>query len=89
MTTVVVRPDAEVGAEVESEEIDAQPPIDLELLEEAQWQLQAASPNEAINEILRRFVEDERGRRRAARERLQQMIADGDVVFRDPEAGGE
>jgi Arc/MetJ family transcription regulator len=59
MTDVVTKPDSEK--------------IDEGLLVEAQRQIAVASPNVAINEALRRLVEEERAKRRAARERLQQM----------------
>jgi Arc/MetJ family transcription regulator len=52
---------------------DAQPEIDKELLEEAQRQLGATSPNEAINIALLDLVADRRARRRRALEELQRM----------------
>ena len=51
--------------------------IDSELLAEAQRQISAPSLNAAINEALRRMVEEERGKRRAALERLQRMHDEG------------
>jgi Arc/MetJ family transcription regulator len=51
--------------------------IDAELLAEAQRQISAPSLNAAINEALRRLVEEERGKRRAAMERLQRMHDEG------------
>jgi Arc/MetJ family transcription regulator len=51
--------------------------IDEELLVEAQRQIGAASPNSAINEALRRLVEQERAKRRQALERAQQMSDEG------------
>jgi hypothetical protein len=54
-----------------------QPEIDLELLIEARRQISATSINATINEALRRLVEEERNKRRAAREKLQQMHDEG------------
>jgi macrodomain Ter protein organizer (MatP/YcbG family) len=51
--------------------------IDLELLVEARRQISASSINATINEALRRLVEEERNKRRAAREQLQQMRDEG------------
>ncbi|MEU8236577.1 type II toxin-antitoxin system VapB family antitoxin [Actinoplanes sp. NPDC048967] len=51
--------------------------IDAELLAEAQRQISAPSLNAAINEALRRLVLEERGKRRAAMERLQRMHDEG------------
>jgi hypothetical protein len=56
---------------------DAEPQVDPELLEEAQRQTDAASPNEAINIALRELVEDRRARRRRALEELQRMAEEG------------
>lgn len=56
--------------------------IDPELLEEAQRQISATSPSAAINEALRRLVETERAKRRAAGERLHRMVKDGELDFR-------
>jgi Arc/MetJ family transcription regulator len=56
---------------------DAEPEIDEELLAEAQRQLGLTSRNEALNAGLRRVVEQERARRRAALERMQQMSDEG------------
>jgi Arc/MetJ family transcription regulator len=52
-------------------------PIDAELLAEAQRHFADASPNATINEALRRLVEDERAKRRAALARLQEMHDEG------------
>jgi Arc/MetJ family transcription regulator len=54
-----------------------EPDIDGELLAEAQRQISAPSLNAAINEALRRLVEEERAKRRAAMERLHQMHEEG------------
>jgi Arc/MetJ family transcription regulator len=51
--------------------------IDAELLFEAQRHLSAPSRNATINEALHRLVEEERGKRRAALERLQRMHDEG------------
>jgi Arc/MetJ family transcription regulator len=51
--------------------------VDQDLLEEAQRQISAASPNAAINEALRRLVEEERAKRRAGLEKLRQMHDEG------------
>jgi Arc/MetJ family transcription regulator len=56
---------------------NAEPDIDAELLAEAQRQLGLPSVNETINAVLRRVVEEERGRRRRSLERLQQMSDEG------------
>jgi Arc/MetJ family transcription regulator len=56
--------------------------IDPELLEEAQRQISATSPSVAINEALRRLVETERAKRRAAGEALHRMVKDGELDFR-------
>jgi len=62
-------------------ESDSDPEIDQELLVEAVRQISAGSPNAAINEALRRLVEEERGKRRAAFDRIQQLVADGALDF--------
>jgi Arc/MetJ family transcription regulator len=67
MTDVITKPDSEE--------------IDEELLIEAQRQLEVSSPNAAINEALRRVVEEERARRRRALERTQQMADEGLLDF--------
>ena len=69
MTDLATNPDAEVV-------------VDPELLEEAQRQISATSPNAAINEALRRLVETERAKRRAAGEALNRMVEDGELDFR-------
>jgi len=56
--------------------------VDPELLEEAQRQISATSPNAAINEALRRLVETERAKRRAAGDALHRMVMNGDLDFR-------
>jgi Arc/MetJ family transcription regulator len=56
--------------------------IDRELLEEAQRQISATSPNVAINEALRRLVETERAKRRAAGEAVHRMVKNGELDFR-------
>ena len=61
---------------------DSEPEIDGELLEEAQRQIGAAWPNEAINEALHELVMDRRARRRRALENLQRM-ADEDGIDLD------
>jgi len=60
--------------------------IDAELLAEALRQISATSPDAAIEEALRRLVETEREKRRAALDALRQMVDDGEVTFR---AGAE
>ncbi len=54
-----------------------EPEIDSDLLAEAQRHLSAQFANAAINEALHRLVEEERGKRRAALERLQRMHDEG------------
>lgn len=73
MTEIVI----ETGADQE---------IDEDLLVEAQRQIGAASPNSAINEALRRLVEQERAKRRQALERAQQMADEGLLDFSALEA---
>ncbi|GIM98210.1 type II toxin-antitoxin system VapB family antitoxin [Paractinoplanes toevensis] len=55
--------------------------IDAELLEEAQRQISAPSPNAAINEALLRLVTTERARRGAAMEALRKLARDGHFNF--------
>jgi Arc/MetJ family transcription regulator len=62
-------------------EIRAELTIDTELLLEAQRQISAASPDDAVNEALRRLVDEERAKRDAARARLQQMYDGGELDF--------
>ncbi|WP_157752023.1 type II toxin-antitoxin system VapB family antitoxin [Actinoplanes derwentensis] len=83
MTVMAVRPDAEV------ETTGTPPPIDPELLEEAQRQIQAGSSNEAINEALRRMVLEERDKRRAAMESLWKMNEEGRFDYSHFEAADE
>ena len=59
----------------------AGPEIDEELLDEAQRQIGAASPNEAINAALRELVEDRRARRGRAYDNLQRMADEGGLDF--------
>lgn len=59
---------------------DSGPEIDQNLLAEAQRQLNAGSPNEAINEALRELVEDRRARRRRALENLQRIADEGGLA---------
>jgi len=68
MTGIVVRQQSE-------------PEIDRELLEEAQRQVGAAWPNEAINAALRELVEDRRARRGRAYDNLQRMADEGGYNF--------
>ena len=58
-----------------------EPEIDGELLAEAQRHLSVRFSNTVINEALRRLVEEERAKRRAARARLHQMYEDGEFDF--------
>jgi Arc/MetJ family transcription regulator len=58
-----------------------EPDIDPNLLAEAQRQIQVGWPNEAINEALRRLVEQERDKRRTARARLERMSDEGMFDF--------
>jgi Arc/MetJ family transcription regulator len=76
MTDTVIKPDSE-------------PEVDEDLLVEPQRQIAASSRNAAINEALRRLVEDERAKRRAARERLQQMDDDGLLDYSQLDAAEE
>ncbi|HTJ34000.1 MAG TPA: hypothetical protein VL738_12285 [Dactylosporangium sp.] len=54
-----------------------QPPIDQELLDEAQRQLNGVTPNEAINAALELLCQTKRAQRRQAMEELQRMSAEG------------
>jgi Arc/MetJ family transcription regulator len=56
---------------------DPEQEIDAELLAEAQRQLGLSSANEAINAGLRRVVDEERARRRAALQELRRMSDEG------------
>ncbi|XVV10482.1 Uma2 family endonuclease [Actinoplanes sp. CA-131856] len=75
MTELAIRPPVE--------EADDGVFLDEELLEEARRQIQASSPTAAMNEALRRLVETERGKRRAAGEKLRQMVENGEITFRE------
>jgi Arc/MetJ family transcription regulator len=68
---------------------DSEPELDEDLLVEAQRQIAVSSRNAAINEALRRLVEDERAKRRAARERLQQMDDQGLLDYSQLDAAEE
>jgi len=80
MTDLATEPDTESRSEIRVEM-----KIDAELLLEAQRQIGAASLDAAVNEALRRLVNEERAKRDAARARLRQMYDDGELDFRDPE----
>ncbi|MGX6601135.1 type II toxin-antitoxin system VapB family antitoxin [Micromonosporaceae bacterium Da 78-11] len=54
-----------------------EPEIDEDLLAEAQRQLTAPTANAAINEALRRLVEQERAKRLAALAKLHEMHDEG------------
>jgi Arc/MetJ family transcription regulator len=56
--------------------------INVELIEEAQRQISAPTCDDAVNEALRRLVEQERAKRRAARESIQRMVDSGELTFR-------
>ena len=73
-TSPTTAPAAELG-------IPAEPEIDGALLAEAQRQISAPSLNAAINEALRRLVEQERAKRRAALAKLQEMYDEGVFDF--------
>jgi hypothetical protein len=63
--------------------------VDAELLEEARRQLSMSSSDDVINEALRRLVEAERAKRRAALEELQQMHDEGRFDYRQLDAVDE
>jgi Arc/MetJ family transcription regulator len=63
--------------------------VDAELLLEAQRQIGAASPDAAVDEALRRLVDLEREKRRAALEKLQQMHDEGRFDFDELDAAEE
>jgi Arc/MetJ family transcription regulator len=84
MTETVIKAETEPPAAEE-------PAIDEEMLAEAQRHLNGASPNEAINEALREFIEGWRGRRRRALEELQRLADEGafdDSRLSEVDAGG-
>jgi Arc/MetJ family transcription regulator len=56
---------------------DTEPEVDEELLAEAMRQLGLSSRNETLNAGLRRVIEQERTRRRRARENLRRMSEEG------------
>ncbi|MET0491948.1 MAG: type II toxin-antitoxin system VapB family antitoxin [Actinoplanes sp.] len=60
--------------------------VDAELLQEAQRQIAAPSRNAAMNEALRRVVNEERAKRETALDAIRQMIADGELDFRPVES---
>lgn len=62
-------------------EVEVRVKIDADLLEEAQRQISASSPDAAITEALRRLVEEERAKRNAAHARIQKMYEDGKFDF--------
>ena len=80
MTDLATDPDTDVEPDVE---------VDAELLEEAQRQIAAPSPNAAINEALRRLVEQERQKRQDAHNRLREMYEAGDFDFSQLKAAEE
>ncbi|WP_212990635.1 type II toxin-antitoxin system VapB family antitoxin [Actinoplanes auranticolor] len=63
--------------------------IDSDLLAEAQRHFSAHSSNAAINEALRRLVEQEREKRRAARARLNERYEAGAFDFSQLDAAEE
>jgi Arc/MetJ family transcription regulator len=67
----------------------ADPAVDEELLVEAQRQIGASSPNAAIDEALRRLVEEERAKRQAALDELRRMHDEGLFDFRLLDAAEE
>ena len=75
MTDVVARPEAEA--------------VDEKLLAEARRQLPTLSSSDLLNDGLRRIVEDEREKRRSARERLHKMHDDGLLDYSALEAAEE
>ncbi|MCO8276932.1 type II toxin-antitoxin system CcdA family antitoxin [Actinoplanes sp. TRM 88003] len=78
MTAVAIRPDIPTRSDLSMRrDITVSVTVDGELLLEAQRQISAESISAAVNEALRRLVEEERAKRRAAQERLRQMHEDG------------
>jgi Arc/MetJ family transcription regulator len=65
------------------------PEVDQNLLAEAQRHLSAASRNAAINEALRRLVDEERAKRRKALEASQRMADEGLLDFSRLEAADQ
>jgi Arc/MetJ family transcription regulator len=76
MTDLATKPDAAPRSEIRVEL-----KLDAELLLEAQRQIGANSPDAAVNEALRRLVDEERAKRDAARASLRQMYDDGALDF--------
>jgi predicted component of type VI protein secretion system len=66
----------------------ADEPIDEELLAEAQRHL-GLSADGAVNEALRRLVDEERGKRHAAQEHLWTMFDEGAFDFSKLDAADE
>ena len=62
---------------------------DEDLLEEARRHLGGTSRSEVLNTALRRFVEDEREKRRHARDQVRKMVEDGELDFRPLESVDE
>ncbi|WP_412745871.1 type II toxin-antitoxin system VapB family antitoxin [Krasilnikovia sp. MM14-A1004] len=67
----------------------AEPGLDEELLAEAQRQIAGNSRNATLNEALQRMVDEEREKRRAARERLQHLVDEGALDFSKLDAADE
>jgi Arc/MetJ family transcription regulator len=63
--------------------------VDAELLLEAQRQIGAASPDAAVGEALRRLVDQEREKRRAALEKLHRMNDEGRFDYHELDAAEE
>ncbi|XVU23276.1 hypothetical protein ACQPZJ_39410 [Actinoplanes sp. CA-054009] len=79
MTDLAVKPGDQSQVEIRVELT-----VNAELLLEAQRQISAESLDAAVNEALRRLVDEEREKRAAAGARLKQMYDDGDLDF-DPD----
>jgi len=83
MTDLVIKPDTST-----CRDITVNVTVDGELLLEARRQISAESIDAAVREALRRLVDEERAKRRAALERLHQMYEDGLFDFGPDDQGG-
>ena len=83
MTTLAVKPDISTARDM-----SVTITLDIELLLEAQRQIGAASLDATVGEALRRLVDQERAKRRAAQERLRQMYEEGAFDVDPDKAGG-
>lgn len=82
MTDLATRPqETTTPQEPATSDIQVILAVDAELLLEAQRQLGAESIGAAVNEALRRLVDQERAKRDEARARLRRMYDSGELEF--------